>query len=140
MAVVQNSYQFLEGKEETQQFRVQGDMLWDENDLVSDAEVLSSHFLITEAFKISNNLLSKGFGHEVIAAVVRADFRHLGITPLGSRVTVRTKVDSVAGNHITFSFDAYDEMEKIAAGEFERVILSKDYLMRKTESKMIKKL
>jgi predicted thioesterase len=60
---------------------------------------------------------------------------HLGVTPLSMRVTMKIKIEKVEGNHICFSFEAYDETEKIARGDIERVIVSPEYLKRKLEEK-----
>jgi len=70
-----------------------------------------------------------------VAAVVSSDIKHFGVTPMSMRVTMKACIEKVTGNHICFSFEAYDEMEKIARGKIERVIVSPEYLKRKLEEK-----
>ena len=53
------------------------------------------------------------------------------------RVTLKLKINSVEGNHIHFIFEAYDEMEHIAHGEIDRVIISPEYIKRKVEEKRL---
>jgi predicted thioesterase len=135
MALVHNSYAFLQGKEETMQFIVEEDLIWRENQIVREMGVLSTHALFIKAFEMTDHVFKKNIGHDIVAAVVSSDMEHLGVTPLSMRVTMKIKIEKVEGNHICFSFEAYDETEKIARGDIERVIVSPEYLKRKLEEK-----
>ncbi|HOO32131.1 MAG TPA: hypothetical protein PK466_07975 [Thermotogota bacterium] len=135
MALIHNSYAFLQGKEETMQFIVEEDLSWRENQIVRDMGVLSTHALFIKAFEMTDHVLKKTIGHDIVAAVVSSDMEHLGITPMSMRVTMKIRIDKVEGNHVSFKFEAYDEMEKIACGDIERVIISPEYLKRKLKEK-----
>jgi predicted thioesterase len=137
MSLIHNSYSFLQGKEETMQFVVELDLIWRENSIVREMGVLSTHALFIKAFEMTDHVLKKNIGYDIVAAVVSSNMENLGITPLSMRVTMKIKIEKVEGNHIYFVFEAYDEMEKIAGGEIERVIVSPEYLKRKLEEKRI---
>lgn len=137
MSLIHNSYSFLQGKEETMQFVVELDLVWCENSIVREMGILSTHALFIKAFELTDYVLKKSIGHDIIAAVVSSNMEHLGVTPITMRVTIKTKIEKIEGNHIYFVFEAYDEMEKIANGEIERVIVSPEYLKRKLEEKRI---
>ncbi len=47
---------------------------------------------------------------------VQVDVQHLAATPLGERVTCRTRVIHTDGTLILFQLEAHDEHERIARG------------------------
>ena len=47
--------------------------------------------------------------------------KHLGATPLGVKVRVKTQIVAVKGRRFFFQVEAFDEFEKIAEGSHERV-------------------
>jgi fluoroacetyl-CoA thioesterase len=61
--------------------------------------------------------------------------RHLSATPLGMKVTANALLKGVDKNRLFFLVDAYDEKEKIAEGEHERVLVSKEEFLQKVEKK-----
>jgi len=61
--------------------------------------------------------------------------RHLSATPFGMRVTAHALLKSVEGNRLHFLIDAYDEKEKVAEGEHERVLVSKERFLQRVEKK-----
>jgi fluoroacetyl-CoA thioesterase len=63
--------------------------------------------------------------------------RHLSATPLGMKVTANALLKRVDKNRLFFLVDAYDEKEKVAEGEHERVLVSKDRFLQKVEKKRI---
>lgn len=137
MSVINRTYTFLENKEETQQFQVQPEQVWKENATVSTFNVLATRELQIKAFEATAKMLQKILGDDVIAAVVSSKIKHFGITPLSMRVTLKTKITKVEGNYIHFTFEAYDEMEHIAHGNIDRVILSAEYIKRKIVEKRL---
>jgi len=61
--------------------------------------------------------------------------RHLAATPLGMRVTANALLKGVEKNRLLFLVDAYDEKEKVAEGEHERILVSKERFLQKVEKK-----
>jgi len=61
--------------------------------------------------------------------------KHLSATPLGMKVTANALLKSVEKNRLFFLVDAYDEREKVAEGEHERVLVSKERFLQRVEKK-----
>jgi fluoroacetyl-CoA thioesterase len=61
--------------------------------------------------------------------------KHLSATPLGMKVFAHALLKEVDKNRLLFLVDAYDEREKIAEGEHERVIVSKERFLEKVSKK-----
>ena len=61
--------------------------------------------------------------------------RHLAATPLGMRVTAHSVLKEVDDRRLVFWIDAHDELEKVAEGEHERVLVSRERFIDKVEKK-----
>lgn len=61
--------------------------------------------------------------------------RHLSPTPLGMKVTAHALLKEVDGNRLSFVVDAYDEINKVAEGEHERILVSKERFLQKVNRK-----
>jgi predicted thioesterase len=61
--------------------------------------------------------------------------KHLSPTPLGMKVTANAILKRVDKNRLFFLVDAFDELEKVAEGEHERVLVSKDRFLQKVDRK-----
>jgi predicted thioesterase len=61
--------------------------------------------------------------------------KHLSATPLGMKVTANALLKRIDKNRLFFLVDAFDEKEKVAEGEHERVLVSKDRFLQKVEKK-----
>jgi predicted thioesterase len=61
--------------------------------------------------------------------------KHLSATPLGMKVTANALLKGVEKNQLFFLVNAYDEKEKVAEGEHERVLISKDRFLQKLDKK-----
>ena len=61
--------------------------------------------------------------------------RHLSPTPLGMRVTAHAVLREVDERRLLFWVDAHDELEKIAEGEHERILVSRERFLQKVEKK-----
>jgi fluoroacetyl-CoA thioesterase len=61
--------------------------------------------------------------------------KHLSATPLGMKVTANALLNRVGKNRFFFLVDAYDEKEKVAEGEHERVLVSKERFLQRLEKK-----
>jgi predicted thioesterase len=63
--------------------------------------------------------------------------RHLSPTPVGMKVTAHALLKEVDKNRLLFWVDAYDQKEKIAEGEHERILVSKEHFLKKVEEKKV---
>ena len=63
--------------------------------------------------------------------------KHLSPTPLGMKVTSHALLKGVEKDRLLFLVDAYDEKEKVAEGEHERVLVSKERFLQKVEKKRL---
>jgi predicted thioesterase len=61
--------------------------------------------------------------------------KHLSATPLGMKVTANALLKGVDKSRLLFLVDAYDEKEKVAEGEHERILVSKERFLQKVEKK-----
>ena len=61
--------------------------------------------------------------------------RHLSATPLGMKVTANALLKGVENNRLFFLVDAYDEKEKVAEGEHERILVSKERFLERVKKK-----
>ena len=61
--------------------------------------------------------------------------RHLGATPQGMEVTVRSELVEVEGRRLTFKVEAFDEREKIGEGTHIRFVIDLDRFREKVKAK-----
>jgi fluoroacetyl-CoA thioesterase len=61
--------------------------------------------------------------------------KHLSATPLGMKIIAHALLKAVDKNRLFFLVDAYDEKEKVAEGEHERILVSKEWFLQKVEKK-----
>jgi len=61
--------------------------------------------------------------------------RHLAATPLGMRVTAHAILKEVDQKRLLFWVDAHDELEKVAEGEHERILVSREKFLQRIEKK-----
>jgi fluoroacetyl-CoA thioesterase len=65
----------------------------------------------------------------------RVNIRHLSATPLGMKVTAHALLKSVEKNRLLFIVDAYDQKEKVAEGELERILVPLARFLQRIEEK-----
>jgi predicted thioesterase len=112
------------------------DMVVKEEDLVSSlGQVLSTPRLIqlmeAAAIEAIKDYMSPG----ELSLGTRVDIQHLSATPLGMKVTAHALLKRVEKNRLFFLVDAHDEKEKVAEGEHERLVVSKDRFVQKVSKK-----
>ena len=112
------------------------DMVVEEEDLVSSlGHVLSTPRLIqlmeAAALEAIKDYMSSG----ELSLGTRVSIQHLSATPLGMKVTAHALLKRVEKNRLFFLVDAYDEKEKVAEGEHERLVVSKDWFVQKVAKK-----
>jgi len=115
-------------------------MVVKEEDLVSSLGAVAVHVLSTPrliqlmeaaAIKAIEGYLSSG----ELSLGTRVSIQHLSATPLGMKVTAHALLKRVEKNLLFFLVDAYDEKEKVAEGEHERLVVSKDRFVQKVSKK-----
>ena len=111
-------------------------MVVKEEDLVSSlGHVLSTPRLIqlmeAAAIEAIKGYMSSG----ELSLGTRVSIQHLSATPLGMKVTAHALLKRVEKNRLFFLVDAYDEKEKIAEGEHERLVVSKGWFVQKVAKK-----
>ena len=116
------------------------DMVVKEEDLVSAlgpiaVQVLSTPRLIqlmeAAAIEATKGYMSPG----ELSLGTRVNIQHLSATPFGMKVTAHALLKRVEKNRLFFLVDAYDEKEKVAEGEHERLLVSKDRFVQKVATK-----
>jgi predicted thioesterase len=61
--------------------------------------------------------------------------KHLSPTPLGLKVVAHALLKEVNKNRLLFLIDVHDEVEKVAEGEHERILVSKERFLQKVNKK-----
>ena len=116
------------------------DMVVKEEDLVSSLGAVAIHVLSTprliQLMEAAAIEAIKGYmSSRELSLGTRVSIQHLSATPLGMKVTAHALLKRVEKNHLFFLVDAYDEKEKVAEGEHERLLVSKDRFVQKVSRK-----
>jgi fluoroacetyl-CoA thioesterase len=116
------------------------EMVVAEEDLVShlggvSVDVLSTPRLIQLLEAAAIETIKDYVPDEQVSLGARVNIKHLSATPLGMKVTAHALLRSVEKNRLTFMVDAYDEKEKVAEGEHERILVSKGRFLQRVQEK-----
>jgi len=116
------------------------EMMVREGDLVShlgeiDVDVLSTPRLIQLMEEAAVNAIRDMIPSDQLSLGTQINIKHLSATPLGMKVTGHAILKEIHKNRLLFLVDAYDEREKVAEGEHERVLVSKERFHRKVGEK-----
>ena len=116
------------------------EMIVEEEDLVSrlgnsPVDVLSTPRLIQLMEEAAVNAIQDIIPPDQLTLGTQVKIKHLSATPLGMKVTGNAILKEVHKNRLLFLVDAYDEKEKVAEGEHERVFVSKEHFRQKVEKK-----
>ncbi len=111
-----------------------------EEDLVSHLGDLPIHVLSTPRLiqlmeEAAINAIWDEIPSNQLSLGTQIKIKHLSATPSGMKVTAHAILKEVQKNRLLFLVDAYDEKEKVAEGEHERVLVSKEYFDQKIEQK-----
>jgi fluoroacetyl-CoA thioesterase len=98
-------------------------------------EVLSTPRLIQLMEASAVNSIQRFLTSEQLSLGIRIKVKHFSPTPPGIKVTAHAILKEVEKNRLLFWIDAYDEKEKVAEGEHERVLVSKERFLEKVEKK-----
>ena len=118
------------------------EMIVKEEDLVSQlgnvtVNVLSTPRLIQLLETAAIEAIQDFIPTDRVSLGTEVKIKHLSATPLGMKVTANALLKSVEKNRLFFLVNAYDEKEKVAEGEHERVLVSKDRFLQKVEKKRV---
>jgi len=116
------------------------EMIVKEEDLVSqlgDVNVLSTPRLTQLLEAAAIDAIQDFIPMDQVSLGTEVKIKHLSATPLGMKVTARALLKGVEKNRLFFLVTAYDEKEKVAEGEHERVLISKDRFLQKVEKKRV---
>jgi predicted thioesterase len=116
------------------------EMIVKEEDLVSQlrdvtVNVLSTPRLIQLLEVAAINAIQDFIPTDQVNLGTEVKIKHLSATPLGMKVTASALLKGVEKNRLFFLVTAYDEKEKVAEGEHERVLISKDRFLQKLDKK-----
>jgi predicted thioesterase len=116
------------------------EMIVQEEDLVRQLgnipiDVLSTPRLIQLLEAAAINAIQDFIPTNQVSLGTEVRIKHLSATPLGMKVTANALLKRVDKNRLFFLVDAFDEREKVAEGEHERVLVSKDRFLQKVEKK-----
>jgi len=116
------------------------EMIVKEEDLVSQlggvaVDVLSTPKLIQLLEAAAIEAIQIFIPVDQISLGTDVKIKHLSATPLGMKVTANAILERIEKNRLFFMVDAYDEKEKVAEGEHERVLISKERFLQKVEKK-----
>lgn len=98
-------------------------------------DVLSTPRLIQLMETAAINAIEAYIPPDRVSLGTRVNVRHLSATPLGMKVTAHALLKAVEENRLLFIVDAHDEKDKVAEGEHERVLVSKERFLQKVERK-----
>jgi predicted thioesterase len=116
------------------------EMIVKEEDLVSQlgnvpVDVLSTPKLIQLLETAAVEAIRDFIPGDQVSLGTEVRIRHLSATPLGMKVTANALLKGVEKGRLLFLVDAYDEKEKVAEGEHERILVSKERFLQKVEKK-----
>jgi fluoroacetyl-CoA thioesterase len=116
------------------------EMIVKEEDLVSQLRdvilnVLSTPRLIQLLEAAAIDAIQDFIPTDQVSLGTEVKIKHLSATPLGMKVTADALLKGVEKNRLFFLVNAYDEKEKVAEGEHERVLISKDRFLQKLDKK-----
>ena len=116
------------------------EMVVTEEDLVSrlgniPVDVLSTPRLIQLMEEAAIEAIQNVIPPDQLSLGTHVRIKHLSPTPLGMKVTGHALLKKVEKNRLLFLVDAYDEKEKVAEGEHERILVAKERFLQKVEKK-----
>jgi len=120
------------------------EMIVAESDLASfagniGADVLSTHCVVLLIELAAREAIKGRIEEGKITLGTRVEIRHLAAAPIGSRVRAVARLTAMEGRKLFFQVAAYDDVDKLAEGENEQIIVSQDAFLKKVKRKTEKK-
>jgi predicted thioesterase len=119
----------------------QKEIIVERKDLASEvgnlgAEVLSTHRIVLLMELASRNAIEKFLPPGKMTVGTLISIRHCAAAPLGSRIRVESTLREIHGRRHFFDVAAYDEMEKLAEGRNELLIISAEKFFERIAAKV----
>jgi fluoroacetyl-CoA thioesterase len=99
------------------------------------SRVLATPWMIAYMERNSHRLLAKSLPEDYSSVGVQVNVRHLAPTPMGKSVRVHSQITEIDGLRITFTVQAWDEVEKIGDGTHQRYVIEEARFLKRVESK-----
>lgn len=99
------------------------------------SRVLATPWMIAYMERNSHRLLAKSLPDGYSSVGVQVNVRHLAPTPVGKSVRVHSQITEIDGLRITFTVQAWDEVEKIGDGTHQRYVIEVARFLKRVESK-----
>ena len=120
------------------------EMIVTESDLASfagniGAEVLSTHCVVLLMEMASRDAIEGKIPQGKITLGTYMEIRHLAAAPLGARILAIARLTAFEGRTLHFQVAAYDDLEKVAEGINEQVIVTQDNFLKKVRRKADKR-
>jgi fluoroacetyl-CoA thioesterase len=100
------------------------------------AEVLSTHRVVLLMELASRKAIEDFLPPGKMTVGTRISIRHVAAAPLGTKVRVESVLIDISGRRHVFDVTAYDEVEKLAEGQNELLIISVDAFLQKVKAKI----
>lgn len=100
-----------------------------------EVDVLSTPRLIQLLEAAAIDAIQEYIPSDQLSLGTQVKIKHLSPTPLGLKVTAHALLKEVDKNRLFFLVDAYDERDKVAEGEHERILVSKERFLQRVEKK-----
>jgi fluoroacetyl-CoA thioesterase len=97
--------------------------------------VLATPWMIAFMERVSHRLLAEHLSPGETSVGIYLEIKHLAPTPVGAAVKVKTRVTEVAGNQVTFSVEAWDQIEKVGEGIHRRAVIDEARFLRRVKAK-----
>lgn len=99
-------------------------------------DVLATPYMIALMEKASSTIAKNELSDEENTVGTKVDIEHCSATPVGMKITVKSRLIEVEGRKLVFEVEAFDEKGKIGFGKHERFIINTEKFMNKTNSKL----
>jgi predicted thioesterase len=99
------------------------------------AEVLSTHRVVLLMELASRDALEKHLPAGKLTVGTLISIRHFAAAPLGARVKVESTLMEIQGRRHVFDVTAYDDVEKLAEGRNELLIISAEKFLERVAAK-----
>lgn len=89
-------------------------------------EVFSTPMLVALMENAAVDALDARLADSQTSVGVRIEVRHLAATPIGQTVRARATLTAVDGRRLTFTIEAWDDVEQIGEAVHERMVVDRD--------------
>jgi predicted thioesterase len=118
------------------------EMIVTESDLASfagniGADVLSTHRVVLLMELAAREAIEGRIPEGKITLGTRVEILHLAAAPIGSRVRAVARLTAIEGRKLFFQVATYDDLDKLAEGENEQIIVSQEAFLKKVKRKKV---